>query len=155
MGLKDSTKELNNYANISPLSSDTDIPLYANAPIAYNRKYPYSSRSSSSLSSDTSIIKKYPSDSNSNDLISYRQNNVYANISKLSIDTIDIGIKSLILNDDYDNNNNKQFYENLKLNPSSSSIYMNLKDDKQDTIEIKQTNLETKTKQVNFKYKEC
>lgn len=152
MGLKNNSKELNNYANISPLSSEYDVPFYTNTPVSYNKKYPYSSQSSTTSSSQTSILKKYTPIQNPNGLTYHRQNNVYANLSKLSTDnTIDMGMKTLSL--DENNNNNKEIYENMNLTRTSSPIYINLKQDEDISRSLSSTNfidIETKTKQVRL-----
>jgi hypothetical protein len=156
MGLKYYSKELNNYSNIPPLSSDIDLPLYANTCVSYNKKHQYSSQASSLLEEAYTSLQHH-------DGITYHlEKNVYANITKLSPDTSDdakygslIHTKSIIpesktditLNSQIlDENNNNRIYENVKLGPksslsyqksssnnvsssSSSPIYINLKQD--------------------------
>jgi hypothetical protein len=138
MGLKYYSKEFNNSDNILPLSSDIDLPLYANTSVSSNKKHPCSSQSSSS--SETTIINKcteiYTSLRHHYGITYQLEKNIYANISKLPTDILndetyatlisttsitspsktDIAINLQTL----DQNNNNRVYENVKVRPTSS-----------------------------------
>ncbi|CAF1361121.1 unnamed protein product [Rotaria sordida] len=140
MGLKYYSKNINNSKNFPLLSSNGDIPSYANTSISNYKKY----QNSSQLLSSKTNINTYPYISIQNhDNIDHSiqtsydfQNNTYANISKSQIKSTYISNETILENatsmtslsnteieinldiiDKNNNNNNNQIYENIKLCP--------------------------------------